>query len=225
MSYEYAKVILYAYPHLHALADAAGTAAENKALLSFRSRLSAFEETARVAQELAVRSRLLRLAETVDGFLSLCSREELFLLEYRYFRRRRALRAFGDYTVPCSERTYFRRQGALLKKAACHLAARGWTEREYFAAFSDYSPFCRLLRAIRDGRESAVSARREKRGLAFSGRQNSCCSRGGFLPRSRMTATATAARQASRMTTICTALGEELSAGGSSSAVPDVADR
>ena len=166
------------------------------------------EEAERIAEELAVRSRLLRLEKAVEELLAQCSREELFLLEYRYFRRRRRLDAFGDYVVPCSERTYFRRQNALLAKAAVRLAALGWTEEAYMQAFSAYPPFVRLLRAICDGRESAVTARRERCGLAFTGRQNSCCSRGGFLPRSRMTATATAATQASTMTTICTALTE-----------------
>ncbi len=215
LAYDYAKVILYAYPHLHALAEASAVAAENKALLSFRSRRGALEEAERIAEELAVRSRLLRLEKAVEELLAQCSREELFLLEYRYFRRRRRLDAFGGYVVPCSERTYFRRQSALLKKAACCFAACGWTEEAYFAAFAGYSLFARILRAIRDGRESAVAARREQCGLAFSGRQNSCCSRGGFLPRSKMTATATAATQASTMTTICTAFAGVPSAEGS----------
>lgn len=169
VSYEYAKVVLYAYPYLHALAQASAVAAQNKACLSFRSRLGTLEEAEAIVEELAVRSRLLRLKQAVDAFVQLCSREERFLLEYRYFRRRRALAAFGDHVVPCSERTYFRRQEALLKKAACHLAAHGWTEEEYGAAFSAYAPFVRLLRAIRDGRESALTARRERCGLAFSG--------------------------------------------------------
>ena len=208
MPYEYTKVILYAYPHLRALAEASQTAARNRALLSFRGRLDTLEEAERIADELAVQSRLLRLADAADAFVEGCTKQERFLLEYRYFRRRRVLRAFGDYIVPCSERTYFRRQNALLAKAAVRLAALGWTEEAYMQAFSAYPPFVRLLRAICDGRESAVTARRERCGLAFTGRQNSCCSRGGFLPRSRMTATAMAATQASTMTTICTALTE-----------------
>ena len=222
MAYEYVKVILYAYPHLAALADAAGVAAENKALLSFRSRRGTLEEMERVTEELAVRSRLLRVRTAADAFVRSCSEEECFLLEYRYFRRRKKLKGYAEFVVPWSERTYFRRQSALLKRAASSFAAQGWTKEAYDEAFSSYSPFCKLLRAIADGRESAVTARRETCGLAFAGRQNSCCSRGGFFPRSKMTATATAATHASTMTTICTAPGASLPAGGTSSPSPDV---
>ena len=218
MAYEYVKVILYAYPHLASLAEAAGVAAENRALLSFRSRRGALEEMERVTEELVVRLRLLRVKEAADAFLAQCSGEELFLLEYRYFRRKKMLRAYGGHVVPCSERTYFRRQSALLRKAAGEFAALGWTQQAYAEAFAGYAPFAKLLRAICDGRESAVTARRERCGLVFGGVQNSCCSRGGRLPRSKMTATATAATQARTMTTICTVPKEEGAAGGSASA-------
>ncbi len=204
MSHEYAKVILYAYPHLRALAEASGAAAENQAYLSYRSRFGALETAERIAEEFAMRSRLLRLADAVDDMLRHCSREECFLLEYRYFRRRKRLAAFGDFVAPCSERTYFRRQEALLRRVAAMLAARGWTQAAYHAAFSVYEPFVRLLRALREGREQAVAAPRGRRGVTFAGRQNSCCSRGARFPRSKMTAMATAATQARTMTAICT---------------------
>lgn len=224
MAYEYVKVILYAYPHLAALAEASGVAARNRALLSFRPHRDALEEMECVVQELAVRSRLLRLRAAADAFVAGCSEEERFLLEYRYFRRRKKL-CEGRLPLPWSERTYYRRQSALLKRAACSLASQGWTREEYDAAFSGYSPFVRLLRAICDGRESAVTARREACGLAFAPAQNSCCSRGGFLPRSKMTATATAATQASTMTAICTAPGDSPCAAGGVSSTAEVSCR
>ena len=202
MALEYAKVILYAYPHLRALAEASETAARNRACLSYRSRLGTLEEAERIAEELAVRARLLRLAAAMDDIVRRCTREEKFLLEYRYFQRRNVLREFGVHALPCSERTYFRRQQELLRRTAHRLAARGWTEEAYTAAFAGYAPFVRVLRAIADGRESSVAAKRERRGLTFGCPQNSSRSRGGFLPRARMTATATAAMHASTMTTI-----------------------
>ena len=85
MAYEYVKVILYAYPHLAALADAAGVAAENKALLSFRSRRGTLEEMERVTEELAVRSRLLRVRTAADAFVRSCSEEECFFARVPIF--------------------------------------------------------------------------------------------------------------------------------------------
>ena len=165
MEQETTTVILYAYPYLRALAEASGAAAENKARLSFRCRLDTLDEMVRIAEELAVRCALLRLAEAADAFVAACNAEERFLLEYRYFRR--GGKGTHACAVPCSERTYYRRQNALLKKAAAYFAAHGWRESEYFAAFSAYAPFARLLRTIRSGRESALVTHREKRRLRF----------------------------------------------------------
>lgn len=228
---ETTKVILYAYPHLGALAEASCVAAENKARLSFRARLDTIREMELVANELAVRLHLLQLERAVEKFVDACSHEERFLLEYRYFRRRKQLLSYKEYVVPWSERTYYRRQSALLKKAAAFLSANGWSEEEYLAAFSDYQPFLRLERSIRSGRESAVVARREKCGLAFSvqkncvARQKSFCSRGGCLPRSKITATAIAATHARTMTAICSAVTESSPAAGGSCTSPETSSR
>lgn len=227
MAEETTKVILYAYPHLGALAEASQVAAENKARLSFRARMDTLREMELVANELAVRVHLLRLERAVEEFVCTCSREERFLLEYRYFRRKKELVSYGEFAVPWSERTYYRRQSALLKKAAAFFSANGWSEEEFLDVFSDYQPFMRLRRSILSGRESAVVARREKRGLVFSVQNPSCvrqksfCSRGGRLPRSRITATAIAATQARTITTICNAFAEPSSVSGGVCPSPD----
>lgn len=162
MANEYAKVILYAYPHLLPLADAVGVGAVNKAMLSFRAREDALVTAEAIAEELAFKSRLLRLAEDLEGVLASFGDEEMYLLEYKYFRRGKVLRErYAGYVMACSERTYFRRQAAVLHKFCCLLAARGWTERAYAEAFGGFAPFARVLDAILSGRESAVTAKRK----------------------------------------------------------------
>lgn len=162
MANEYAKVILYAYPHLLPLADAVGVGAVNKAMLSFRAREDALVTAEAIAEELAFKSRLLRLAEDVEGVLASFGDEEMYLLEYKYFRRGKVLRErYAGYVMACSERTYFRRQAAVLHKFCCLLAVRGWTERAYAEAFGGFAPFARVLDAILSGRESAVTAKRK----------------------------------------------------------------
>ena len=170
MAYEYAKVLLYAYPHLSALSEAVSVSVENKALLSFRSEESAAACAQRVVGEIAVRVRLDALADDLNAILADCSREELFLLEYKYFRRGRVLRGrFAGCTLPWSERSYFRRQTQLLKRMAFLLGARGWTRARCGALFAEYPPFARLHEALLQGRECAVSGKRARRGLAFEG--------------------------------------------------------
>ena len=228
MAYEYAKVILYAYPYLPALAEAVGVGAENKAYLSFRGRESTLALAETIAEELAVKSRLLRLKKAADEAVAACSEEELFLLEYKYFRRRRLLaERFAGMADSCSERHYFRRQAALLKKIVSALALRGWTEQAYFAAFGAFSPFCRVLAALGEGQETAIVAHRNRRGIALCAQKSDRPRSADLLPRSTSTATATAAAHRIQMTTICTAPIEE-EAGVScvpSSPLPDTASR
>ena len=54
MAFEYAKAVLYAYPHLAALAEAVGQSAENQAMLSFRSMESTLALAEKIADTLAV---------------------------------------------------------------------------------------------------------------------------------------------------------------------------
>ena len=167
MAYEYAKTILYAYPHLSALAEAVGQSAENKAMLSFRSGGDALTLAEEVAAALATKSRLLSLKEAADGAIGACGEEERFLLEYKYFRRKRELKKYGGAQFACSERSYFRHQAALLKKMAFLLSVRGWTEEAFLKAFCDFSPFLRALKWLAAGRERALVAHRRRRGIAF----------------------------------------------------------
>ena len=160
MAFEYAKVILYAYPHLAALAEATGQSAENCALLSFRSAESTLALAERIAETLAVKSRLLAL--------NACTEEERFLLEYKYFRRRKELRGrFSGAEVSCSERNYFRRQAALPRKMVSELGRRGWTERAFLEAFGAFAPFMRAFRALSEGQEGKLVAHRGKRDIRF----------------------------------------------------------
>lgn len=212
----YVKVLLYAYPKLNMMAEAVSAGAEIKALLSFRGRADALTEAERIAEEIAMSCRLLRAKETLDEALGRCSEEELFLLEYKYFRRRRVLaERFAGRMLNCSERSYFRMQVALLRKMAALLTALGMTEREFFSRFGEFPPFLRVYRAIEEGRERSVVFKRRRREIAF--RQNSVsCGSGERLARSTSSATATAAAPTTHRTTICTTEGEETA--GSSSA-------
>lgn len=163
MANEYAKVILYVYPYLSELSDAVGVAAVNKAMLSFRSRDDALRTAERIVDELAVKSKLVRLEKAVDAVLQAFDEEEMYLLEYKYFRRRRVLREkYADYCLQCSERTYFRKQSAVFKKFASRLALYGWTEQAYQDAFENFSPFLRVFEVLKSGREVAIMKKRTR---------------------------------------------------------------
>ena len=148
-----------------------------------------------------------------------CSEQELYLLEYKYFRRKIVLRGrFEGYTLNVSERSYFRMQNALLSKLAAKLLRRGLTEQKFLQDFQSYAPFMRVYRAVRQGREGTVVSRHRTKTLAV--RQNSassCVAEGDLLPRRRKTAIAASAVAATQMSVICR---PEIPLCGSSSVPP-----
>ena len=202
MNTDLAKAILYVYPMMEALSAATREGAKNKALLSYRSHRDAMSDLTAVAEEILLSRRLDALKSLIDCLLVRLNKEEKFLLEYRYFRRKKVLAQF-EGEIACSERSYFRKQEKLLNKISAFLFARGMREEYFFEAFKHSECLMKVLRAIESGAELKICARREKRGVAFHGSKFS----GGaaFLPRATNTATTSRATADSVIKTIWTA--------------------
>ncbi len=161
-------------------------AAKNKATLSYKRRESVELLAEEIVTETVTARVLLCLKEELDGLFKQMSREERLLLEYKYFRRKQALKQLKETPFPFSERTYFRKQSALFKRIYNQFALRGWTEEWFLREFSDFRPFMNALKAVEEGKDRAV-----KRS------QNSKSSEGGatdFLPRRTKNATTRAER-------------------------------
>ncbi len=200
----FVKVFLYAYPRMRALAEAVSAAVENKAVLSFRSMDSALTAAEKIVDEMLLQRNIDGAADCVERVLKTLSDEELFFLEYKYFRRKRLLKEqFTQFSPFCSERNYYRKQAALLRKITFLLAAQGWTEQRFFEAFGEFPFFMKMYRLLSGGKEQRMTAKRNRTELKF---QKSVCSSecrtGGFLPRSTKNATAMAAAHTTQMTAI-----------------------
>lgn len=165
MKNDYVKVLLYAYPSLPRIAEAVGTGAENKAFLSFRAYGSAFGIAERVVEEILVKNNLERVYCALREAVSRCTDQEKFLLEYKYFRRKRELKDCDESAL--SERTYYRRQQRLLKKIAEQLAAQDWTEENCKELFDSFAPFRKLYAALCAGRERQLTLARKRREVRF----------------------------------------------------------
>ncbi len=160
MKDDYVKAILYAYPALDEIGDAVGVSAENKALLSYRDPHSAEEVAGNILKDFAAKRALFQLCRLVDDMLENCTREELYLFEYKYFRRKKVLQGkFADFALCCSERSYFRKQNRLLKKAAEHFAKNGWSRERFLEETNGL--FSRVMCALSRGNEFSVHGRRK----------------------------------------------------------------
>jgi len=164
----YVKVVLYAYPKLSKLAEAAATAADNRALMSYRAYYDCEGVAASIVEEIATARRLLRLERFIEGIVASLGEEERYLLEYKYFRRRDMLKAFGEAEFQGSERSYFRKQNSLLLKLLRLFRAKGFHKEKFMAMFGRYAPFMRAYRAIEAGKERKVVSRRKTRSIRFA---------------------------------------------------------
>ena len=202
MNTDLTKAILYVYPMMQKLAEATRVGARNKAILSYRSKLGTMRDVEAVADELLLANRLDELKEVVDSLLQRLSTEERFLLEYRYFRRKKVLAEFGE-ELACSERNYFRKQEKLLQKMTALLGANSMTEEYLLEAFENCACLMKVYRAIASGNEFKICARRKERPISFQGSKFS----GGadFLPRATNTATTSTRAADSVIKTIWTA--------------------
>ena len=115
---EYQAAMLLAYPRVGRIAEHLGQLIEAKAAASYRGRERTEECVEQILRYLRAKDCLLACGAAVDEVLAGLTREERFLLEYKYFRRQEKLAAeFGGFGLPCSERQYYRMQRRLERKA------------------------------------------------------------------------------------------------------------
>ena len=228
---EYVRALLYAYPKMKMLADAVREGARVRAVLSFRFPRDTLSRMEGIAADMEYAERLLVWKGELDHILSGCDEVELFLLEYKYFRRRRVLDSMNkDGALSCSERSYFRHQNAVLEKVAGALIRRGCTKEAFYSDFEGFSPVMRIVSALEKGWERKVVARRKDCGLSFAEDQKSSVSAGAgaFLPRRTKNAIAATASMPATSAAISIPESEASGSGagaGVSSAGPAVSVR
>ena len=194
---DYVKTILYFYPHIRAYSEAVGVSVKNKAALSFQ-KSDVFAAALPIVSDKFLLDALKRLHEDALALFKAFSKEERYLLAYKYFRRE-------EEAVPLtySERSYYRKQNALLKKTAAGLKRAGWTEERFLCEFGECGFIMKILKAVRTGRERELVKKRAVKTLSFYTKSSSSRLGAGDLRAKNTTAaTAAAAKSATQMSAI-----------------------
>ena len=160
-NYNYVKAMLYCYPHLKTLCAALEDSILNKAVLSFRYDTLAAAE--RITEEIFLKNAIARLENDLTKLLRELKCEERYLLDYKYFHKKGA-----EVPLCFSERSYYRRQHALLASLRARLIACGWTEEAYLNRFKESVFFMKVYKAVCDGEERKIVNRRAKKTLSVS---------------------------------------------------------
>ena len=162
---EYQAVILLLYPRLRRVAEDIAQVVEAQAVSSFAGRESAEQCIERLLGYTRARNIFLRLAERVEEVCSALSREEKYLLEYKYFRRRKVLEEqYGDLCLHCSPRTYYRKQGRLSARVNALFVRAGMTQAWFDRELAPLPYIASAVRSLRS-RPGALVDKRARREL------------------------------------------------------------
>lgn len=151
-----------------------------KALTSYDYRRSSEKMVEYVAKQVALRQTLLRLKTTVKTVIDALSEEERLLMDLRYFgklddvvkRLRGCLRRSDEPCVRArkicqtlgikrvwSERSYFRKQKALLEKVEAKFIAAGLSDKDFENDYGDLGVIRFVQRVLERGREVVAIGR------------------------------------------------------------------
>ena len=175
---EYQAVILLLYPRLRRVAEDIAQVVEAQAVSSFAGRVTAEQCIERLLGYTRARNIFLRLAERVAEVCSALSREEKYLLEYKYFRRRKVLEEqYGDLCLHCSPRTYYRKQGRLSARVNALFVRAGMTQAWFDRELAPLPYIASAVRSLRS-RPGALVDKRARRELNIAEPSGTAAARG-----------------------------------------------
>lgn len=143
-------MLLYVYPRLERLEENIGQLVEAKARASYAGKESAEECAKKMIEYIYIKDCFSWIRASLNEILASLSAEERYLLEYKYFRRKKVLE--GEFAGMCcafSERTYYRRQRKLADKLNGELIRRGMDEGWFMRTFSSVPYMMAALRSVR----------------------------------------------------------------------------
>ena len=165
---EYQTVMLFIYPKLERFSNDVKKLVDALACECGCGE-DAEKSVRRVMEYMYVRDLFIVLKSDLDEVFSLLTEEEKFMLEYKYFRRRKVLGGeFAAVQMNCSERTYFRRQNRLENKLNALFLQRGMTQEWFEEKYGNICCVAEALRAVKRGADNGFADRRARRGLRFA---------------------------------------------------------
>lgn len=138
---------------------------QNKAYLSFATKMGTEQFAEYLAGEVIKKKKMEEISLEMDELINKLSEKERFLLEMRYFRRKKKIRLFmeslGEKALG-SRRSYFRNQGKLFDKLCEKLQRRGFTESLFLERYNDLDGITEVMRFISSGKEESLKRKEQE---------------------------------------------------------------
>lgn len=159
---EYQAAMLFVYPKLERLIEDIGQMIEAKAVASCLGRERPEDCIETILRYMRARDCFTVCKAAVDEMLAELDRSEQYLLEYKYFRRRKRLEEYADVDLSCCERSYYRLQQRLEAKLNAWFMRAGYSEQWFMRLFSDLPYMMHVLENVRRGGGELVDSRHSR---------------------------------------------------------------
>ena len=143
----YAKILLKAYPLLQKLADDLIDERNKTAINSYKDPSPAMEQCLKIMGITEKAEMICTLKAKITAALSSLTKDELTLVDVRYFKKKTATKDKTTFATDTKCRNYFRMQTRILMKLCAKFNALGLTS-EVFE--EDYLPMINLIHTLCD---------------------------------------------------------------------------
>lgn len=147
MNVLYAKVALYSYSHLESIAEQIDEVVEKKAYSSSMNFSPAIKQYQDIIDLTYQKQIVFALGLCVKDALKTFSEQELFYLDYKYFKKRKK----EDYAnLDVTSRGYFRLQVRLSEKFAKALEKAGFSDERFEKECLSIDFFREMLKRVKE---------------------------------------------------------------------------
>lgn len=149
----YEKTALYLYPRAEYLKEMYRGIAKAKIDTSYKN-YDTEKLTEEVVNCLLQERAIEKWRDRTEHILKDFSEEEMCLLEYKYFRRKKMLCGkYREYRFPFSYTSFFRRIRAVTKKFSFRLRGKGFSEKDFLEDFSGSDLIMRVYAKAESGKD------------------------------------------------------------------------
>lgn len=171
--YEYEKTMLYVYPNARVLKALYAELADGKIKRSALNDGNTEKLVKEIMTCIEIQKAISRLVERVECILRYFTEEEKFIMEYRFFRRKKYLdEKYGEYKPNFSRSGFYRKIDEILKKFSAVLRDQGYTEKNFKEDFSESDLIMKVYYKVMAKKDAYIFIKRGA-GVKFSARQSS----------------------------------------------------
>lgn len=159
--YEYEKTLLYIYPRIGILKALYFELADNKIMFSIDENRDPVKLAGEIIDCIYLRDTFDKVKGYIEKVMESLSEEELCMLEYKFFRRRRMVKHYQGKQFECSYASFLRKIRETTGKFALGIRNIGYSEEDFKRDFSGCDIVMKIYAGVRAKKDSYAYSKRQ----------------------------------------------------------------